>query len=360
MAIENRSGGIRALVGGRDYSESKLNRAFMAKRQVGSTFKPFVYAAAFEKGMLPGASIADAPLERGEVKGAPTWTPDNSDGSNRGVLRAEEGLIQSRNTMSVRIGERAGLPAITKLAEDAGLADVPKVPGIYLGTFEATVRDLTAAYTVFANGGVRRQAYLIERIDDANGETIYRAAHITQPAMDPGVAWMTTNILSKVLERGTAASAKTLGFAKPAAGKTGTTNDYVDAWFVGYTTSLTCGVWVGLDTPKTSIPNGYGAALALPIWVDVMKAAPAARYPATAFPAPANLQRGVSVCAISNELATGACERADSAYTIDLPPSCVPRDACPVHRGEVLTEEKPKRSVPQSIFRSFKKFFGGN
>ena len=115
-----------------------------------------------------------------------------------------------------------------------------------------------------------------------------------------------------------------------------------------------------LDTPKTIIPKGYGAALALPIWVDVMKAAPAARYPATAFPAPANLQRGVSVCAISNELATGACERADSAYTIDLPPSCVPRDACSVHRGEVLTEEKPKRSVPQSIFRSFKKFFGGN
>ena len=358
VAIENRSGGIRALVGGRDYSESKLNRAFMAKRQVGSTFKPFVYAAAFDRGMLPGTTISDAPLERGEVKGAPTWTPDNSDGSNKGILRAEEGLIQSRNTMSVRIGERAGLPAITKLAGEAGLAEVPPVPGIYLGTFEATVRDLTAAYSVFANGGVRKQAYLIERIDDAGGETIYRAAHITRPAIDPGVAWMTTNILTKVLEKGTAASARTLGFTKPAAGKTGTTNDYVDAWFVGYTTSLTCGVWVGLDTPKTIMPKGYGAALALPIWVDVMKAAPAARYPATAFPQPANVRR-VSVCAISNELATAACERADAAYSIDLPPSCVPNDSCSIHRGEVLTEEKPKRSVPQNIFRSFKKFFGG-
>ena len=359
VAIENRSGGIRALVGGRDYAESKLNRAFMAKRQVGSTFKPFVYAAAFEKGLLPGATIADAPLARGEVKGAVDWTPDNSDGSNKGVLRAEEGLIQSRNTMSVRIGERAGLPAITKLAEEAGLADVPQLPGIYLGTFEATVRDLTAAYTVFANGGVRRQAYLIERIDDATGDTIYRAAHIARPAIDPGVAWMTTNILTKVLERGTASAARSMGFAKPAAGKTGTTNDYVDAWFVGCTTSLTCGVWVGLDTPKTIIPKGYGAALALPIWVDVMKAAPAARYPATAFPEPANMRR-VSVCAISNELATAACERADSAYAIDLPPSCTPRDACSVHRGEVLTEDKRKRTVPQSIFRSFKKFFGGD
>ena len=122
--------------------------------------------------------------------------------------------------------------------------------------------------------------------------------------------------------------------------------------------SLTCGVWVGLDTPKTIIPKGYGAALALPIWVDVMKAAPAARYPATAFPQPANMQR-VNVCAISNELATAACERADAAYAIDLPASRVPRDACSVHRGEAITQEKAKRSVPQSIFRSFKKFFGG-
>ena len=359
VAIENRTGAVRALVGGRDYAESKLNRAFMAKRQVGSTFKPFVYAAAMEKGMLPGATFSDAPIARGEVRGAADWTPDNSDGGNKGVLRAEEGLIQSRNTMSVRIGERAGLPAITKLASEAGLSDVPKIPGIYLGTFEATVRDLTAAYTVLANGGMRRQTYLIERIDDAAGETIYRAAHITQPAMDGGVAWLTTNILQKAMERGTAASARTLGFSRPAAGKTGTTNDYVDAWFVGYTTSLTCGVWVGLDTPKTIIPRGYGAALALPIWVDVMKAAPLARYPATAFPQPANVQRA-SVCAISNERATEACVHSEAAYTIDLPPSCMPHDWCSVHRGDALTQERPKRTVPQSIFRSFKKFFGGD
>jgi penicillin-binding protein 1A len=359
VAIDNRNGGIRALVGGRDYSESKLNRAFMAKRQVGSTFKPFVYAAAFDRGMLPGATISDAPIARGEVRGAPDWTPDNSDGSNKGPLRVDEGLIQSRNTMSVRIGERAGLPAIAKMAGEAGLADVPQAPGIYLGTFEATVRDLTAAYTVLANGGVRRQAYLIERIDDASGETIYRAAHITRPAMDAGVAWLTTNILGKAMDKGTASSARTLGFTKPAAGKTGTTNDYVDAWFVGYTTSLTCGVWVGLDTPKTIMPRGYGAALALPIWANVMKAAPAARYPASSFPQPPNVRR-LSVCAISNELATAACERADAAYGIDLPPSCMPNHPCSVHRGEALTEAKPKRSVPQSIFRSFKKFFGGN
>jgi penicillin-binding protein 1A len=133
----------------------------------------------------------------------------------------------------------------------------------------------------------------------------------------------------------------------------------MDAWFVGYTSTLTCGVWVGLDRPKTIVSRGYGATLALPIWVDVMNAAPSSRYPAAAFPPPAELQR-VNVCSVSNELATLACERSGNSYSIELPPSCVPRDPCSVHRGDALTEEKPKRSVPQSIFRSFKKFFGGD
>ncbi len=359
VAIDNKTGGIRALVGGRDYSESKLNRAFMSRRQIGSTFKPFVYAAAMSRGMLPGAAIDDGPIAHGEVRGAADWTPDNSDGTDKGVLRAEEGLIQSRNTMSVRVGERAGLPAIGRLAADVGLAGMPQRPGVYLGTFEASVQDLTAAYTVFANGGVRRQDYLIERIDDAVGDTIYRAAHIARPVLDPGVAWLTTSVLQKVVERGTAAGAKSLGLTKIAAGKTGTTNDYVDAWFVGYTTGLTCGVWVGLDTPKTIIPKGYGAALALPIWVDVMKASSSARYAASAFKPPTSLQR-YSVCSASNELATSACEKAGAAYAIDLPPSCAPRDPCSVHRGAALTQEPGRRSVPVNILRSFKKFFGGD
>nr|MDQ3620998.1 PBP1A family penicillin-binding protein [Verrucomicrobiota bacterium] len=249
VVVDNRSGSLRAIVGGRDYRESKWNRAILtqAKRQVGSTFKPFVYAAAFEQGMLPGAGIDDGPIGRGEIRAASNWTPANSDGTHRGVLRAEEGLILSRNTMSVRVGERAGLPAIGRLAEAVGLPDLPQNPGVYLGTFETTVLDLTAAYTVFANGGTRRQTCLIERIDDSEGNVIYRAAHVARPALDPGVAWLTTQTLSKAMERGTGKSVKARGFSKPCAGKTGTTNNYVDAWFVGYTTALTCGVWVGLD-----------------------------------------------------------------------------------------------------------------
>ncbi|MEP6669219.1 MAG: PBP1A family penicillin-binding protein [Chthoniobacter sp.] len=366
VVIDNRSGGIRAIVGGRDFSESKYNRAIAGKasRQIGSTFKPFVYAAAFDKGLLPGTSIDDGPIARGEVRQAANWSPENSDGTYKGPLRLEEGLIQSRNTMSVRVGERAGMDEVARVAAAVGIENMPHLPAVYLGAFEANVADLTAAYTVFPNNGVRRQSYIIERIDDAAGETIYRAAHIQSKALDPGVAWMLTSTLGKVMERGTAASAKTLGFTKPAAGKTGTTNDFRDAWFVGYTTSLTCGVWVGLDKPETIISKGYGSALALPIWVDVMKAASAQRYPAESFRPPVPLRR-VTICSISNQLATNGCDHAGTAYNIDLPESRIPRDGCSVHRGSILAQgassgdDNPKRSLPQSIFRSFRKFFGG-
>lgn len=363
VAIDNRSGGIRALVGGRDFQESKYNRAIQpeAARQLGSTFKPFVYAAAFQRGMLPGAMIDDGPIAHGEIRAAPTWSPENSDGTYKGPMRAEEGLILSRNTMSVRVGERAGLDAITKVAADCGIENLPQQPSVYLGAFEQTVSDVTAAYTVFANNGVRRQSYIIERIDDADGDTLYRAAHVQTRALEPGTAWLTTQAMQKVLERGTGASAKGLGFTRPAAGKTGTTNEFRDAWFVGFTSSLTCGVWVGLDKPETIVSKGYGAALALPVWVDVMNAATLQRYPAPILQSPEPTRR-VTVCSVSNELATSGCDHAGTAYAIELPESRIPHDACSTHRGSIFAgdhDTEPKRSVPQSIFRSFRKFFGG-
>lgn len=356
VVIDNRSGAVRALVGGRDYAESKLNRAFMAHRQMGSTFKPFVYAAALKAGLLPGTLIDDGPIARGEIKGAGDWTPDNSDGTNKGQLPAEEALVQSRNTMSVRIGARAGVAGVVSTAAAAGLAKVPSQPGIFLGTCEATVLDLTAAYTVFPNAGLRRQHYLIERIEDASGEVLYRASRVSRPALDPGVAWLTTAAMEKVLERGTAAGVRNLGFHKPAAGKTGTTNDYVDAWFVGGTNSLTCGVWVGLDTPKTIISKGYGATLALPVWAQVMNAAPSGRYPAGALKAPAGLQR-CRVCAVSGELATEGCEKAGRLYAMELPAGLRPGRSCRLHPGAVMDDRNGKGG--SGLLRSFRKFFGG-
>jgi penicillin-binding protein 1A len=366
VAIDNSSGGIRALVGGRDYSQSKFNRALPpANRQIGSAFKPFVYTVAFTQGLLPGAAISDGPIQPGEIDGAGNWSPANSDGTYGGIQPCSYGLINSRNTMSVRVGQFAGIDAVQKVATTLNLGqNVPRTPSIYIGSFETNLRDLTAAYAVFPNGGVRKQSYIIERIDDPDHKPIYRAAHISAPALDPSAAWMTSQLMEQVLTRGTAASARSLGFQLPAAGKTGTTNDYKDAWFIGYTTTLTCGVWVGFDQPTTIVPRGYGAALALPVWVQVMNRA-AQRYP------PQDLQPWVPVqsavvCAISNHLATTGCEAAQTAYDIDLPVDKIPTVSCEIHGGEEMQYAnrfpdfgRKAITLPNRLFQSLRRFFGG-
>jgi penicillin-binding protein 1A len=318
VMIDNRGGGIRAIVGGRDYDESHFNRAIFGKRQMGSTFKPFVYATAFQRGLDPSALIDDGPIRNGELRTVSNWHPENSDGTFHGPMPAEEGLIQSRNTMSVRVGDYAGMSNIQRTGSAAGLTDIPSQPSIYLGAFEESLRDVTAAYSVFPNDGVRRQAYVIERIDDADGQVLYRAAHVTANALSPNLTSEMTGIMREVLEHGTAAGARSLGWTRPAAGKTGTTNDFHDAWFVGYTRSLTCGVWVGFDRQQTIQAHGYGAALALPIWVEAMNAAPPQRYPSPDM---------------------GGGERSTSPAT---------------------TVTRAVENVPGSIFRSFQHFITGH
>jgi penicillin-binding protein 1A len=366
VCIDNASGGIRALVGGRDYAQSKFNRALApANRQVGSAFKPFVYTLAFTNGLLPGAAISDGPIHPGEIEGAGSWSPANSDGTYSGIQPCSYGLIHSRNTMSVRVGQFAGLDAVQKVATALNLSDnIPHGPAIYIGSFETNLKAFTSAYSVFPNAGVRKQGYIIERIDDQEHQPIYRAAHISAPSLDPSAAWMTSQLMEQVLTRGTAASARSLGFKLPAAGKTGTTNDYKDAWFLGYTTTLTCGVWVGFDQPTTIIPHGYGAALALPVWVQVMNKA-AQRYPPQEFQPTMPIQHAM-VCSLSNHLATTECQAAGTAYEIDLPADKVPTVACEVHGGEELqfareSDDFGRRAAnfPNKLFQTFRKFFGG-
>src|SRR5437016_6460964 len=362
VVIDNASGGIRSLVGGRDYSQSKFNRALPpANRQVGSAFKPFVYTLAFTNGLLPGASISDGPIQPGEIEGSGNWAPGNSDGTYGGIQPASYGLIHSRNTMSVRVGQFAGLDQVQKIATTLNLSDkAPHGPAIYIGSFETNLKDLTTAYSAFPNAGVRKQSYIVERIDDQNHQPIYRAAHLSAPALDPSAAWMTSELMEEVLTHGTAASARSLGFKLSAAGKTGTTNDYKDAWFLGYTSALTCGVWVGFDQPTTIIPRGYGAALALPVWVQVMNKS-AARYPAKALEPTMPMAR-VTVCATSNALATTGCQMSGTAYEIVLPADKVPTQTCPVHGGEPTEFAQRIESIPKAIpklFQSFRKFFGG-
>src|SRR5213596_3054771 len=210
VMIDNASGGIRALVGGRDYAQSKFNRALPpTNRQVGSAFKPFVYTVAFTHGLLPGAAISDGPIQPGEIDGAGNWSPGNSDGTYVGIQPCSYGLIHSRNTMSVRVGQFAGLDAVQKVATTLNLGEnIPRGPAIYIGSFETNLKDFTAAYSAFQNAGVRKQAYIIERIDDQRHKPIYRAAHISAPALDPSAAWMTSQLMEQVLTRGTAAVAR--------------------------------------------------------------------------------------------------------------------------------------------------------
>jgi penicillin-binding protein 1A len=366
VVIDNASGGIRGLVGGRDYAQSKFNRALPpANRQVGSAFKPFVYTVAFSHGLLPSSAISDGPLQPGEIDGAGNWSPANSDGTYGGVMPCSYGLIHSRNTMSVRVGQFAGLDAVQKVGNDLGISKkLPHGPAIYIGSFETDLKDLTAAYSIFPNAGVRKQAYIIERIDNQRHKPIYLAAHISSQALDPGAAWMTTRLMEEVLTQGTAASARSLGFKLPAAGKTGTTNDYKDAWFMGYTTTLTCGVWVGFDQPTTIIPHGYGAALALPVWTQVMNKA-SQHYPAEELQPTMPLQHTM-VCSVSNQLATTGCMAARTAYDIDLPVDKVPTAACQVHGGsqwpfaqQAPGEPQTPATLPNRFFRSFRRLFGG-
>ncbi|MEP7015837.1 MAG: PBP1A family penicillin-binding protein [Verrucomicrobiota bacterium] len=365
VAIDNASGGIRALVGGRDYSQSKFNRALApTNRQVGSAFKPFVYTLAFTNGLLPGAAISDGPIQPGEIEGAGNWSPGNSDGTYGGVEPCSYGLVHSRNTMSVRVGQFAGLDATQRIANTLNLSkNAPRGPAIYIGSFETNVRDLTAAYAVFPNAGLRKQSYIIERIDDQDHRPVYRSAHISVPALDSSAAWMTSQLMEEVLTSGTAASARSLGFRLPAAGKTGTTNDYKDAWFVGYTSTMTCGVWVGFDQPVTIIPHGYGAALALPVWVQVMNKA-AQRYPPRPLQPTVPIQRA-TVCSLSNHLATTGCQQSGTAYEIDLPTDKIPVVACEIHGGEQMFARRiddagrKAAELPNKLFQSLRKFFGG-
>ena len=355
VAVENMSGAVLAIVGGRDADESKFNRALQGRRQIGSVFKPFVYLSAFDAGVRPDTLVSDGPISRGEIKGAGNWRPQNSDGKFGGMLPAATGLIRSRNTMSVRLGNRAGIDKVADTALSVGFEmPMPKLPTSYLGAWEATTYEVASAYTVFPNGGRRYPQRIIDEIRDRKGNVLYKNDRMSYEATRSGSAWTVSNILREVTERGTAASIKSLGFNKPCGGKTGTTNDYKDAWFAGYTSSITCAVWVGLDTPKKTIDRGYGSTLALPVWVEVMKTADKLGYKADGLKSQLSFVE-CRLCRESGKRATAGCENASEAYTDNVPADLAPAesDLCPIHPAralavdaEVANSDEPLRAQP--------------
>lgn len=342
VVVENLTGSVLAIVGGRNADESKFNRALQGRRQIGSVFKPFVYMAAFDEGVRPETLVSDGPIHRGEIEGARNWRPQNSDGKFGGMLPAATGLIRSRNTMSVRLGNRAGIEKVAETALSAGFeTPVPKSPTSFLGAWEATTWEVASAYTIFPNGGRRYPQRIIDEIRDRKGNILYKNDKIYYQAARAGSAWTVSNILREVTERGTAASIKSLGFNKPCGGKTGTTNDYKDAWFAGYTSSVTCAVWVGLDTPKKTIDRGYGSTLALPVWVEIMKTADKLGYKAEGLKSQLSFVE-CRLCRESGKRATAGCENASEAYTDNVPADLAPpeNDLCPIHPAKALAVDE--------------------
>jgi penicillin-binding protein 1A len=334
MMLDNETGGILAVVGGRDYRHSKYNRATQGERQIGSTVKPFVYAAGVAAGFLPGTLINDAPIQPGEIDETdPGWSPQNSDGKFLGLATVTDGLVKSRNTMTVRLGNYASLNRVIDLLTNAGFGKPQRTPQIFIGNLAGNPRQLTSAMSIFPNQGLRRRPFLIDRIIDKAGNVIYQTPVLESEVITPSVAHMMRLMLAQVIDRGTAASLRSeYGFNEPGGGKTGTTNDYKDAWFAGYTDRLSCGVWVGLDKPQTIIEGGYGGTLSLPIWADVMTKAVALGYK-TEVPKVLLPLTKVTLCRLSSQLATDGCGRAGTAYEDALPYDLVPQNFCMEHQG---------------------------
>lgn len=346
--LNNDTGGILAMIGGRDYRQNKFNRATQGERQIGSTVKPFVYAAAIERGLLPGTLVEDAPLRIGEIEGAYSgWNPENADGKFIGWQPVALGLVQSRNLMSIRVGNHAGLDRVRQLLSDAGIGQAAeRTPQIYIGNVGGNLKQLTSAFSIFPNQGIRRRPYLVERILDRSGHEIYRTPVLETEVASPGVAHLVGRLLAMVLDSGTAASARSeFGFKEPGGGKTGTTNDFKDAWFCGYNPRLTCGVWLGLDQPKTIIEGGYAARLAVPIWADVMNAAVKLGYKTEVPKVEVPLTR-VALCRISGHIAHDGCYRSQAAYEDEIPFEVVPRTFCEVHGAAGIASQLPGAPRP--------------
>lgn len=334
--IDNATGALLAVVGGRDSTESQLNRALQSRRQVGSVFKPLVYAAYFERGYGPRSMISDGPIQRGEIAGAKNWRPRNSDGVFAGMNTAAWGLLKSRNTMAVRAGNTAGLQNVINTALTAGFPRQNRTPGptIYLGTWEASPLEVAGAFTTFANGGVRPTPYIIQHITDRDGRVVWQ----NLPSARRVCSTRSANAISAVLQQitkpgGTAGHVQTLGFKHPCGGKTGTTNNYTNAWFCGFTSDLTAAVWVGFDRPTKIAEKAYGGTVALPLWVGVMQCAAARGYQMKAIrTSPAKARNtGIRLCRVSGMLAHPGCEYEGKAYIETMADLSQPRSMCTVH-----------------------------
>ncbi len=272
VALDPTSGDVRALVGGRDYNESQFDRAVDGMRQPGSSFKPIVYAAAIADSITPNTMVADTALAINLPNGT-VYSPENSDGQYLGALTLREALAKSRNVVAVEIGQKLGMDSIANLAHRMGLSSrIAPYPSSAIGASVVQPLDLVATYTTFANLGTPVEPRFIYRIEDKNRKVVLtREVKALAPALDPRVTYVVRDMMRDVVERGTASSIRRyLPASIPVAGKTGTTNDNSDVWFIGLTPDLVAGVWLGFDKPTSIAVGAAGGSLAAPVWGKMM------------------------------------------------------------------------------------------
>jgi penicillin-binding protein 1A len=288
LAIDNRTGQIKALIGGYSFERSKFDRAMQAYRQVGSAFKPIVYTAAIDRGYTPATILMDTPASFPGGAGSPTYSPLNYDRKFEGPVTLRHALEESRNVPAVRVMDQVGPAHVIQYARKLGLqSPIPPYLAVALGAAEATLLEMTSAYSVFPNQGVRMRPHPILKVLDREGNVLEENRPEPKDAIRADTAFVMTNLLRGVVQRGTAAKAASLNW--PLGGKTGTTDDYTDAWFIGFDPDITIGVWIGLDQKKPIGHNMTGAEAALPIWMDIMKAWIGDRKEPPAFTPPGNI-----------------------------------------------------------------------
>jgi len=272
LALDNSTGDIKAMVGGRSFEESKFNRTTQALRQVGSSFKPYIYTAAIDQGMTPDDTVLDAPVS---FPGGPAgpWVPHNYDGKFEGVITFRRALAHSRNIPALKVTERVGgIKTVIEYARKFGITSpLPAYLPVALGAADITLYEQTAAFTTFPNDGVRVAPRMIRKVEDYDGRVLEEDYPEVKDVVSARTARIMVSMLQEVVLHGTGAAAAKLNH--PLGGKTGTTNDFTDAWFVGFSPSITCGVWVGFDEKKTLGNKETGAMAALPIWMDFMRVA---------------------------------------------------------------------------------------
>jgi penicillin-binding protein 1A len=283
MAIDNATGGIKAMVGGRDFSESKFDRATQSLRQVGSSFKPYVYTTVIDKGASPNDTILDEPVTF--ETGSGPYSPHNYDEKFEGIITLRRALAQSRNIPALKLANKVGIKSVIEYAERFGItAKLPPYLPVALGSAEITLIEQTSAYSVFPNDGVRVTPHYITKVTDYEGRVLEEDYPEVKDVISARTARVMTSMLREVVLHGTGIAAAKLPF--PVAGKTGTTNDFTDAWFVGFSPSMTCGVWIGFDEKRSLGSKETGARAALPIWMNFMNAAMAGKDPGQFQPAP--------------------------------------------------------------------------